>query len=525
MADEAAGFALAYDTWVSQGSGLKSDRRGTMRYNKGPMRGKTRDEALAMFRNQVWNNAAPQWKDEYARRATTGMLSPSEQAESQRRQSAIRTMVPPRPASSATTTPAPATPAAPAPAPAQAGGKIVNTGGGETPEQVKERVYRQSQMPVRTDEQTPEDKARRDLIGTNNRGTVSSVTPPVQGKPIANSDITPFVQPTSTLGQPMSAPTGAASTIAPSKPASPQAQATLAAAQQRVGARAEAARQAGSVTGMDGKPIPMATTAAAGGIPTLPQPAPGAPIPVLPVTPPTPAPVSSNIERPATTAAITTPQAQPGGMPSRGPMLQGQVAAGTPIGAPRATPVTAPKPPVTAPVPVNTQQPVGTQTNDVLSNEDMSGQGYTLIGSKGGVKKWRRGADMNAASTRAAASTTANVVKSPVFNSRPDAPQNAPKPAPFTTKFDVTQGRVVATGGTPDADFQKYDAAQQRYKDGAQTAEDSGTVNDYIAKDVLSRTPAQIAQQKADERAGNYQAGRYVGSNRATAVRTPMFRR
>ncbi len=393
---------------------------------------------------------------------------------------------------------------------------MVNTSGGETPEQVKERVLRQSQAVVRTDEQTPESKAAGELIGT-------SVTPP---------------RPASTLGQPMSATTGAASTIAPSKPASPQAQATLDQARQRIEARAEASQQARTVTGMDGKPIPMTANAATGGIPKLPQPAPGAPIPVLPVTPPTPAPVSSNIERPATTAAITTPQAQPGGMPSRGSMLQGQVAAGTPIGAPRATPVTAPKPPVTAPVPVNTQQPVGTQTNDVLSNEDMSGQGYTLVGNKGGVKKWRRGAEMDAANANAASMTQARLqagntiptsVRNPVISKPRYSPpaQQAPqtKPKPFATKFDVTQGRVVAAGGTPDADFQRYDAAQTRLKAGQDTDEDKAVVKEYVGRDALSRTPDQIAQQKADERAGNYQAGRYVGNNRATAVQTPMFRR
>ena len=465
MAEEAAGFALAYDTWISQGSGLKSDRRGTMRYNKGPMRGMTRDEAMAMFRNQVWNNAAPEWKDEYARRATSGMMSPSEQAEAQRKQSQIRTMIPPRPA-------APAAPASTSKPPATIGNSMVNTSS-ETPEQVKDRVLRQSQLPVRLDEQTPEDKAMKEMIGT----AVPSVTPP---KP------SPVIQagPNMVLSsQMMSNNMGAASTLAPSQPAS--AQATLDQARQRVEARADAAKSAASVTGIDGKPIAQTPVA-------LPQ---------------------------------MQPQTQPGGMPSRGSMLKSQVAAGIPIGLTRATPIEEPKPPMTAPIPVNTQQPVGTQTNDVLSNEDMSGQGYTLVGNKGGVKKWRRGADMTAANTNAANKTMANVVKSPVFNARPDAPQNAPKPKPFTTKFDVTQGRVVATGGTPDADFQRYDAAQTRLKAGQDTDEDKAVVKEYVGRDALSRTPDQIAQQKADERAGNYQAGRYVGNNRATAVREPMFRR
>lgn len=79
MSATANGFAHAFSTWIAGGNGLNSGKDGVMRYNSGPMRGMTRDAALMKFQNEVWKNAAPEWKDEYAKRATTGMLAPSEQ--------------------------------------------------------------------------------------------------------------------------------------------------------------------------------------------------------------------------------------------------------------------------------------------------------------------------------------------------------------------------------------------------------------------------------------------------------------
>jgi hypothetical protein len=79
MSATANGFAHAFSTWIAGGNGLNSGKDGVMRYNSGPMRGMTRDAAQMKFQNEVWKNAAPEWKDEYAKRATTGMLAPSEQ--------------------------------------------------------------------------------------------------------------------------------------------------------------------------------------------------------------------------------------------------------------------------------------------------------------------------------------------------------------------------------------------------------------------------------------------------------------
>jgi hypothetical protein len=79
MSATANGFAHAFSTWIAGGNGLNSGKDGVMRYNSGPMRGMTRDAALMKFQNEVWKNAAPEWKDEYAKRATTDMLAPSEQ--------------------------------------------------------------------------------------------------------------------------------------------------------------------------------------------------------------------------------------------------------------------------------------------------------------------------------------------------------------------------------------------------------------------------------------------------------------
>lgn len=91
MSATANGFAHAFSTWIAGGNGLNSGKDGVMRYNSGPMRGMTRDAALMKFQNEVWKNAAPEWKDEYAKRATTGMLAPSEQKQA----ATVPTVTPP----------------------------------------------------------------------------------------------------------------------------------------------------------------------------------------------------------------------------------------------------------------------------------------------------------------------------------------------------------------------------------------------------------------------------------------------
>lgn len=91
MSATANGFAHAFSTWISGGNGLSSGKDGVMRYNSGPMRGMTRDAALMKFQNEVWKNAAPELKDEYAKRATTGMLAPSEQKQA----ATVPTVTPP----------------------------------------------------------------------------------------------------------------------------------------------------------------------------------------------------------------------------------------------------------------------------------------------------------------------------------------------------------------------------------------------------------------------------------------------
>ena len=78
MNAEANGFAHAFSTWIAGGGGLSADKKMTMRYNEGPMKGMTRDQAQMKFQNEVWKNAASECKDEYAKRATMGMLAPSE---------------------------------------------------------------------------------------------------------------------------------------------------------------------------------------------------------------------------------------------------------------------------------------------------------------------------------------------------------------------------------------------------------------------------------------------------------------
>lgn len=82
---EANGFAHAYSTWISQGNGLDTKRDGVFRYKAGPMKGMTRDQAQMHFQNKVWANASPEWKNEYAQRATSDLLAPSEQSDLEKR--------------------------------------------------------------------------------------------------------------------------------------------------------------------------------------------------------------------------------------------------------------------------------------------------------------------------------------------------------------------------------------------------------------------------------------------------------
>jgi hypothetical protein len=95
MSVTANGFANAFSTWIAQGNGLNSGNDGVMRYNAGPMKGMTRDQAQMNFQNEVWRNAAPEWKDEYAKRATTDMLAPSEKIASSSQRGGLPTVSPP----------------------------------------------------------------------------------------------------------------------------------------------------------------------------------------------------------------------------------------------------------------------------------------------------------------------------------------------------------------------------------------------------------------------------------------------
>jgi len=73
---EAAGKAAAFDRWIAQ-SGNLDKKSGT--YTKGPMRGKTYNEAMQKF-ELMWGSASGAIKDKYAARARSG-LSPSEKLE------------------------------------------------------------------------------------------------------------------------------------------------------------------------------------------------------------------------------------------------------------------------------------------------------------------------------------------------------------------------------------------------------------------------------------------------------------
>lgn len=127
-------------------------------------------------------------------------------------------------------------------------------------------------------------------------------------------------------------------------------------------------------------------------------------------------------------------------------------------------------------------------------DQDLSGQGYTLIGYNGGQRKWAPAAQVP--------------VPAPVTQRAPQRQQ-----IPFKTRYDINRG-VVPEQGIPDADYNAYAAAQKRVYDETGTAEDHRIVSDYVGRDYLNRTPEQIMEQNMEEKAGLYQAGRYIGPPR-----------
>jgi hypothetical protein len=134
----------------------------------------------------------------------------------------------------------------------------------------------------------------------------------------------------------------------------------------------------------------------------------------------------------------------------------------------------------------------------------MSGKGYTLIGSKSGVKKWRKG-DVDSG---AKAQQNAMIVKSPMFRGRA-AEMKADR---LQTGMRMVGGKpvIVQTGGKSTPEFDRLREAQDRNSTDSATNDDRKRINNALSGDVLGRQQSQIDQQRADERAGKYQAGRKV---------------
>lgn len=196
------------------------------------------------------------------------------------------------------------------------------------------------------------------------------------------------------------------------------------------------------------------------------------------VTMPPPPPAAAPVKPKPTVFASFTP--------SRSTMIKSNVAAGMPASgvAPKASPVL--------------------PDSDLLSNDDMSGKGYTLIGSKSGVKKWRKGN----IDSGAKAQQNAMIVKSPMFRGRA-AEMKADQ---LQTGMRMVGGKpvIVQTGGKSTPEFDRLREAQYRNSHDAASPADRKMINESLGGDVLGRQQSQIDQQRADERAGKYQAGRKV---------------
>lgn len=462
----APGFALAYDTWVSQGSGLRSGKDGAMRYNKGPMRGMTRDEAMSMFRNQVWQNAAPEWKQEYERRATSDMMAPP--------------AAPVNTAATTTAQPAPAAeptqPTAATPITQPKFGQRSNIGGNSMTQpsfgnRAGTGASQAGQQPLIADSKgnaTMIDSKGQPAIMDTPRNVAASQMKAPNNEVLGPKPIAEMSSATPTVARPQIA-TKKERGEAP-RPATPASGASflgamgaaLADSSRPYKAETEAGKTDPTYTA---RMADRASGAFTGG-----------------------APKASPVEEPKP----FTPQT---------PQTAAQPAAKTPIAKPQSVMPQSPMP----------ARPAATISSDeVLTNEDMSAKGYTLIGSRSGQKKWRKGAAMDNANATAAAKTNENLRSSPI--TRAIAPTRFE--GQMETRFDVGQGRVVATGNKTQ-DFQRYKAAQDRYKSGTQTKEDSATVGNFIAGlSGSSRTQDQIARDTAEEQAGFTQAGRYVGPDR-----------
>lgn len=468
----APGFALAYDTWVSQGSGLRSGKDGAMRYNKGPMRGLTRDEAMSMFRNQVWQNAAPKWKQEYERRATSDMMAPP--------------AAPVNTAATTTAQPAPAAaPAAPTPITQPKFGQRSNIGGNSMTQpsfgsRAGTGASQAGQRPLIADRKGNatmiDSKGQPAIMDTPGNVAASQMRAPnneVLGpKPIAEmSSATP------TVARPQIA-TKKERGEAP-RPATPASGASflgamgaaLADTSRPYKAETEAGKTDPAYTA---RMADRASGAFTGG-----------------------APKASPVEEPKPFAPQT-------------PQTAAQPAAKTPITKPQSVMPQSPMP----------ARPAATISSDeVLTNEDMSAKGYTLIGSRSGQKKWRKGAAMDNANATAEAKTNENLRSSPITR--------AIAPTRFEGQLETKsvmgksgRSRITKTSESSNPEYDAYDAAATRIE----SARMAGSLGDEADLNLAQKYESQFdgtgAQEnqrervRAEEKAGFTQAGRYVGPDR-----------
>ena len=315
---EANGFAHAYSTWISQGNGLDTKRDGVFRYKAGPMKGMTRDQAQMHFQNTVWKNASGSAKDDYAKRATNDMLSPSEQAEDLARRKAFA--------------------------------------GGMTQPQYKQGASISEQWNA---------KPQTTAAVVQNDGVVDPVA--VQsGINLKRETVLP----------------GDDSKLMQGPPSADQSKIITDARYRRE-----------------------------------------APVPKNDFT-------------------TLTPE----------------------------------------------QKAQKTQANIDRMKQKASSMGMA--------------------------------------EEMPAMTVTAPRMKPLETKYDMAKGRVVQTGGDADEAFTNYDSAQNAANAGTATAGERKTVSDYVGQDVLGRQPEQVAKIRADEKAGYYQAGRYVGPPKGAApmpVQRPIF--
>lgn len=499
---EATGFAHAFSTWIAQGNGLDTKRDGVFRYKAGPMKGMTRDQALMLFQNKIWPNASPEWKDEYSRRGSTGMLAPNEQSDLEKRKASAAGVTQPQYRQQM-------------PQPTTDNGQVA----------LLPAVY--GDYGNRSDG-TPKGKGWLGELKLSNGNVATEYTAQSQSVKVNGKQIDfPTLVPSLTKEEVQLM----VNDIIPNKKPIPDS------IMQKAVDHARTRIDTGKSVFADAPAQPSPTPAAA------PSPTPqGDKVVYLTDS-------QGNIGRDSRTGEVSKPfnlkdieQGSPARQGAQTAMetpvtgfkpLQGQAGVIGLDGKPIPMTGTAPAPTAVSPPQFEANKAAAQQRNATsVAKTAQAIQGKAPSNTPAGKFDMMTADYSTLTREQKDQRTQANVDKAKAKATSMGIPEampamtvTAPRMKPLETKYDMAQGRVVKIGGDADEAYTAYDKAQNAARAGNATAQQRQTVVDYVSQDVLGRQPGQIAKQREDERKGYYEAGRYRGpaATAPTPVSNPVF--